>query len=143
MGGGRELLAVLSVAAALFPAAAGLRCGASVPGRWGPDLPVSQALEQCPGAGASALACEVAAARGALLPLRLKGGRGCTGTRGSVKQRKIRIRHDIQREARRNRPVALSRKPCSGPRALSKLDRFHGTAVIQQVPSSRAPVLRA
>ncbi|MGB1604340.1 MAG: hypothetical protein ACPIOQ_67035, partial [Promethearchaeia archaeon] len=75
--------------------------------------------------------------------LRLKGGRGCTGTRGSVKQRKIRIRHDIQREARRNRPVALSRKPCSGPRALSKLDRFHGTAVIQQVPSPRTPALHA
>lgn len=70
---------------------------------------------------------------GSLLALRLKGGRGCTGVRNSCKQRKYKIREDVQKNAKRNRPIALSHKPCSGPLALSRIERAHGPLVIQMV----------
>lgn len=70
---------------------------------------------------------------GSLLALRLKGGRGCTGVRNSCKQRKYTIREGVQKHAKRNRPIALSHKPCSGPWALSKIERAHGPLVIQMV----------
>lgn len=70
---------------------------------------------------------------GSLLALRLKGGRGCTGVRNSCKQRKYKMREDVQKHAKRNRPIALSHKPCSGPLALSRIERAHGPLVIQMV----------
>ena len=67
------------------------------------------------------------------VPLRLRGGRGCTGTRNSCKQRKYHMKAGgVQRYAKRNHPIALSHKPCSGPWALSKVERAHGAAFIQQ-----------
>jgi len=48
----------------------------------------------------------------------------------------------VQRDAKANRPIALSHKPCSGPKALSGIERFHGAYVIQQAlwhASPRAP----
>ncbi len=77
--------------------------------------------------------------RDALLALRLKGGRGCTGTRNSCKQRSYKIKNGAQRDAKANRPIALSHKPCSGPRALSGIERIHGAAVIQQVQLPSPP----
>ena len=67
------------------------------------------------------------------LALRLKGGRGCTGTRGACRQRKYHIRKGVLQDAKRNRPIALSHKPGTGSWALSKIERFHGAAVIQSV----------
>jgi len=52
-----------------------------------------------------------------LMALRLKGGRGCTGTRNSCKQRGYHINAGVQKNAKRNKPIALSHKPCSGPHA--------------------------
>ena len=46
--------------------------------------------------------------RAPLLALRLKGGRGCTGTRNSSKQRSYKIKKGVQRDAKANRPIALS-----------------------------------
>ena len=78
-----------------------------------------------------------------LLALRLKGGRGCTGTRNSSKQRSYKIKKGVQRDAKANRPIALSHKPCSGPKALSGIERFHGAYVIQQVLLPSPPFSRA
>lgn len=72
-------------------------------------------------------------ARAPLLALRLKGGRGCTGTRNSCKQRKYHMKTGVMKDAKRNRPIALSHRPCTGSWAKSKIERWHGTAVIQQV----------
>jgi len=69
-----------------------------------------------------------------LMALRLKGGRGCTGTRNSCKQRGYHINAGVQKNAKRNKPIALSHKPCSGPHALSKVERYHGADVVLQVP---------
>jgi len=77
-----------------------------------------------------------------LMALRLKGGRGCTGTRNSCKQRGYHINAGVQKNAKRNKPIALSHKPCSGPHALSKVERYHGADVVLQVlwqGSPRAP----
>ena len=81
--------------------------------------------------------------RAPLLALRLKGGRGCTGTRNSSKQRSYKIKKGVQRDAKANRPIALSHKPCSGPKALSGIERFHGAYVIQQVLLPSPPFSRA
>jgi hypothetical protein len=75
-----------------------------------------------------------------LLAMRLKGGRGCTGTRNSVKQRKYRIPAGVQKDAKRNRPIALSHRPCSGPKLLSQIERLHGAGVVQQVREKVARV---
>jgi hypothetical protein len=73
-----------------------------------------------------------------LLALRLKGGRGCTGTRNSCKQRKYHMKTGVMKDAKRNRPIALSHRPCTGSWAKSKMERWHGTAVIQQVRAADA-----
>jgi len=75
-----------------------------------------------------------------LLTMRLKGGRGCTGTRNSVKQRKYRIPTGVQKDAKRNRPIALSHKPCSGPKLLSQMERLHGAGVVQQAIWQASPM---
>lgn len=74
-----------------------------------------------------------------LLALRLKGGRGCTGTRNSCKQRKYHMKTGVMKDAKRNRPIALSHRPCTGSWAKSKMERWHGTAVIQQAMWQSTP----
>jgi hypothetical protein len=67
-------------------------------------------------------------------PLRLKGG----WARGETKQRVIRVPDG--RLAISNHPKAISKRPCSGPKALTKLERLHGIDVVRGALYTASPM---
>lgn len=133
-GGAGRCAGVLTLAllAAVLDLSAAVRSGHAATGSC--TLVAQKLLGHCSGSQGRGPATRIA---GTGAPLRLKGGRGCTGTRNSVKQRKVHIPAGVQKNARRNRPIFLSHKPCSGPKALSKIERMHGAGVVQQVRGGR------
>ena len=67
-------------------------------------------------------------------PLRLKGG----WARGETKQRKFRV--PLGRAAIPNHPRAISKRPCSGPKAVTQLERLHGIDVVRAALYTASPM---
>ena len=68
--------------------------------------------------------------------LRLKGG----WARGETQQRINRLPNG--REAIPNHPIAISKRPCSGPISLTYFDRFHGAGFVRRALHAASPKCR-
>ena len=66
--------------------------------------------------------------------LRLKGG----WARGETKQRVVRL--SVGRAAVLNHPKAISKRPCSGPKTLTQIERFHGIDVVRRALHTASPM---
>ncbi len=65
--------------------------------------------------------------------LRLKGG----WARGETKQRVVRLSEG--RAAVLNHPKAISKRPCSGPKTITQIERFHGIDIVRRALHTASP----